>query len=176
MGKEYLRNIDFKITRVNQQDNHIIGLAVREKMAIGLFVAHIKNPIGQTVRLISSQVKSSVLCGTRFYSPYGINHISPYESGWKYVELDFATAVFDGDPPFVSIPISRKESITNAINHVSVGSKWKSKNVIWVVRDSTIEKLVNVERKRVWIETEDGRRGQAVYADSIAMKYSLISV
>jgi hypothetical protein len=170
-----LNDVQVRITHQNPDSNHIVGIIPAKKLAVGLFVANVKKSVGSTIHIKLASLKSTETCPPKFYNTYKISEISPYESEWSYGEIDFNTAIITEPTPFTSIPLSRRETVQNAISTVSVGSKWRSKNIIWVVVDKTEEKLAGRTRLRVWIETEDGRRGQAVYADSIAIKYTFIS-
>ena len=175
MEPTILKDVHVRITHQNSDGTHLVGLVVNSILALGLFVANARKSVGETVHIRQATLKSLESCPPKFFNPYKISLISPYESDWNYGEIDFNTAIFEGEVPFTSIPLSRREAIDNAVNTVNVGSRWRSKNVIWIIKDKTEEKLANRVRSRVWIETEDGRRGQAVYADSIAMKYEFLS-
>jgi len=176
MITETLSDVKLQIVHVNRDGNHVIGLIPSRKYAVGLFVASAnRDIIGKAVHIKRAVIKNPEMCGTKFYGPYGISNISPFEHSWIYAEADVERVALEGEVPFKTIPLSRQENLRNAVDSVTVGSRWKSKNVIWVVKDSTEEKLGGRTRTRIWIETEDGRRGQAVYADSIAMKYQFIS-
>jgi hypothetical protein len=173
----HVNNIQVRITYINRDGNHLVGLDLNNKTAIGLFVASARpDVVGKTIHIKKAKLKNQERCGSKFYGIYRISEIcGPYEYDWDYAEADVESVSFEGDVPFVTIPLSRREHLKNAVDSVVIGSRWKSQNVIWVVRDTTLEKLAGRERVRVWIDTEDGRRGQAVYADSIAMKYKLVA-
>lgn len=167
--------VGLPVTYVNKERDHIVMLWRAKKLALGLFVSTTPNVTGLVTWISKANLKRIEDCPTKFYKTYKITDISPYESEWKYAEIDPNSIVFSEKPHFTPIPLAKSE-IRNSIQaEIKVGSKWKNHKGIWVIRDSCIETLAGKNRQRVWIEKDKGGNGQAVYASSIIDGYKLIS-
>jgi len=174
MVGKVLDPFDFVITYVPEDGCHIIGLKKIDKQVIFVNVANVdKSAIGKNVRIISAKSLSESECPPRFYKPYGI--FDPHTHGWKFLKLISGTVVFGGDLPFRPIPLAKFEEKQSLLDSMSVGSLWSSGKTTWVIKDTHLERLAGNERLRVWVTDLNGKRGQAIYADSIISSYKRVS-
>ena len=160
-----------QITHVNDSKDHIVALDRNRKWAIGIYVADAKDCLLSEIILSDATVKTDSECAVRFYNTYKISESSPYESSWRYLELDTDSVLYEKDIPFIPIPVAKQEKKNKLLSLAVPGSRWKDDKTTWIIQDSTIENLAGKSRQRVWITTEEGKRGQAVYADSLVSKY-----
>ena len=173
MSETTLSSFSFKITYVHESGTHVIGLRKIDKKVVFLNVAHAEQScVGQYVHILSARMIEESECPPKFYKPYGIN--DPYEHGWKFQRLVNGSVIFEMKPPFREIPISTAENRENNVGAMKVGTSWSNGKQTWVVRDTCIEKLAGQEKLRVWITDESGRRGQAMYAESLFKSYKLM--
>lgn len=170
MAEITLEPFQFIITFVHESGSHVIGLRTDEKRVVFLNVANAESKcINETVKIASAKTLSDSDCPPKFYKPYGIS--DPYAYGWKFSKLITESVVFAEEPPFRPIPLSKNEIRGNLIDSMVVGSVWTNGKNTWVIRDSQIEKLAGSQRLRVWVTDANGKKGQAVYADSLAVTY-----
>ena len=174
MQEKICEPFDFLVTYVHEDGCHIVGLKKIDKKVIFLNVANAeKSCIGETIKISSARHTSEVECPPKFYRSYGI--LDPHTYGWKFMKLITGTVVFAEPPPFRPIPLAREEERQSKSDSMSVGSIWTNGKSTWVIKDTHLERLAGQERLRVWVTDLDGKRGQALYADSIMSAYKRVS-
>ncbi len=194
-----IRNLKVIIKSVNTETNHIVAINADNKVAFGWIAKSIiGNPKHTAVVINESRVKTINECAPRLYKAYGISDISPYEHGWLYGELESETADFGESLAFEPIldrnaPVPETAPAALAIEEkpeipavatkptdpkmsaleerVRPGTIWDNGKTTWYVRDTCWEILGGRSKLRVWIVDENGKRGQAVYAENIAKDY-----
>jgi hypothetical protein len=165
-----LEPFSFRITYVHEDGSHVIGIRFYEKKVVFLNVASAdKSNIGDTVRISTAKCLSESDCPPKFYKAYGIT--DPYTHGWKFQRLVTGTVVFEEPPTFRPIPIAKAEEKVSLMDAMTIGSTWSNAKNRWVIKDKHLERLAGVERLRVWVTDENGKRGQALYADSLMQAY-----
>jgi hypothetical protein len=161
---------------VNTETNHIVALDGQERTAYGLYVADARDSVGKSVTIATAKPRSISECPSKFYNAYRISEMfGPYESEWKYAEIDENSVVFSGEVPFRQIPLSQSEKRSILLDRVQVGSVWTDGKKQWCVKDKCMENLAGNSRMRVWITDPNGKRGQAIYATSLIEKYSPVT-
>lgn len=170
LGQETVR-----ITHINENGDHVVGLIPHRKLVIGIYVSSARDVRGREIKISGAKIKIQQECPPKFYKPYKITEIGPYESNWSYAEIDVNTIIYAEDPPFIPVPISVSERRKTMTDMVRIGSVWANGKDTWVVRDLCTESLMGKTRQRVWITTPQGKRGQAIYLESLISNYYLTS-
>jgi len=164
------------ITHVNSETNHIVALDGEAKTAYGLYVADAKDSVGKSITIQTAKPKSISECPSKFYNAYRISEMfGPYESEWKYAEIDENSVIFVGEVPFRQIPLSVQEKRELLLDKVQVGSVWTDGKKHWCVRDKCVETLAGNSKLRIWITDLLGKHGQAIYATSLIDKYTIVT-
>jgi hypothetical protein len=163
------------ITHISDDGSHVVGLIPDKKIAMGIYVANSKDIRGHKVRIASAMISKRLECAPKFYKSYRIHELSPYESNWTYVEAISDSVIYTETPPFTPIPMSTSDRKRLLLDAVTVNSIWSNDKDTWVVRDTCIERLMGKEKVRVWVTTTAGKRGQALYAESLINGYYLIA-
>jgi hypothetical protein len=170
MPEKHLEPFNFEITYVHDDGCHVIGLRKLDKTVVFVNVAAAnKSCIGKRVYVVSSRIVGESECPAKFYKPYGIS--DPYEYGWKFHKLVTGSVVFGDPPPFREIPLSKAEKRQSTLDAMKKGTTWTNGKVTWVIRDECEERLDGNVKKRIWVSTPEGRRGQALYAESLLQGY-----
>lgn len=173
MSEKTLEPFEFRISYVHDDGCHVIGLRRYDKKVVFLNVASAeKSCIGERVVIQIARCITEVECPPKFYKPYGI--LDPYEHGWKFQKLIPESVIFSEPPPFNPIPLAKSETRHNVLTNISVNSVWSNGKNTWVIKDTHMEKLAGQERMRIWVTDEKGKRGQALYADSLIGAYKKI--
>jgi hypothetical protein len=174
MSEKTLDPFEFRISYVHDDGCHVVGLRRYDKQVIFCNVAFAdKSCIGERVAIQTARAILAVDCPPRFYKAYGI--LDPYEHGWKFLKLIPGTVVFSENPPFKEIPLAKAEVRQNVLDSVVKDSVWTNGKNTWVIQDTHLERLAGQERLRVWVTDKDGKRGQALYADSLVGAYKKIA-
>lgn len=172
MGEITLEPFSFKITYVHDDGENVVGIRRLEKKVIFLNVAHAdKSCLGAQVFISTAKMISESECPPKFYKPYGI--LDPHEYGWRFQRLVTGSVVFENPPPFREIPIAKNEVRNNIYDTMKIGTVWSNGKQTWVIKDIHVEKLAGQAKLRLWITDTSGKRGQAVYAESIFKGYKI---
>lgn len=173
MSETTLRPFEFRISYVHDDGCHVVGLKRLERQVVFLSVANAeKSCIGEKVSISGAKINQIEDCPPKFYRAYGIT--DPYEYGWTFLKLIPESVTFGQKPPFTPIPLAKSEVRVNKLDSVTIGSVWSYKQKTFVIKEMCIEKFCGKERMRVWVTDENGKRGQAMYADSITETYTRV--